>query len=79
MNPDLRVGADLGRQAAQRARVFAVDEDVHVAAELALFVEHPVADAGMLARESFYNFRNGDARIVLERQGDYIAAAGPFA
>jgi hypothetical protein len=38
MNPHFRIGADRGRQSAKLARVFAVDENVHVAAKLALFV-----------------------------------------
>jgi hypothetical protein len=38
MDPDFRIGMDLGGQTTKLARVFAVDENVHVAAKLALFV-----------------------------------------
>ena len=79
MNPHLRVGTDLGFESARKARVFAVDEDVHVAAKLALFVEHAVADSRMLARESVDNFRGGHPHIGRERQFDHVAATGPSA
>jgi hypothetical protein len=50
-----------------------------VAAKLALFVEHTVADTRMLARESFDNFRGGHPYIGRDRQFEHVAAAGPSA
>jgi len=79
MNPDLRIGADLGRQPAKKTRVFAVDKDVHVTAKLALFVEHAVAEAGMLARDRLNNLRRGHAHIERKRELDHVAATGPSA
>jgi hypothetical protein len=50
-----------------------------VATKLALFVEHAVADARMLARESFDYFRGGHTHVGRERHLDYVAATGPSA
>jgi hypothetical protein len=79
MNPYLRGSTDLGFETAREARVFPVNENVHVAAKLALFVEHAVADSRVLARQSVDNFRDGHPNIGRERQFDHVAAAGPSA
>lgn len=79
MNPHLGIGTDLRLEAAKEARVLAVDEDVHVTAQMPLLVEHTVADPGMLARESIDHFGGGHPQVDRKRQLDYVAAAGPFA
>jgi len=79
MNPHLRLRADSGAKPTRKARIFAVDENVDVAAKLALFVKHPIANARMLARERLDNFGRGHARVRRERQLNHIAAAGPSA
>jgi len=79
MNPHLGIGADLGRQPAEKTRVFAVDKDVYVTAKIALFVEHAVAEAGMLAGDGFNNLFRGHAHIERKLKLDHVAATGPSA
>src|SRR5690349_20180674 len=79
MNPHFRVRADPGVQASREARVFAVDENIDVAAKLSLLVAHAVAETRMLARERFENFRHGHARVGRQPELDQLATAGPSA
>jgi hypothetical protein len=49
--PHFRVGTDRSRQSTEKASVFAVDENISVAAKLALLIKHMVAEAGKLSRK----------------------------
>lgn len=51
VDPYFHVGTDRGRQSAEKARVFADDENIKVAAKLALLVKRMVAEAGKLSRK----------------------------
>ena len=79
MNPYFRVGADRGRQPTKKASVFAVYENIHVTAKLALFIKDTVAKAWKLAGNRADDFRCGHAAGCSNLQVNDVAAAGPFA
>ena len=79
MNPHFRVVTDRGRQPTEKASIFVVYENIHVAAKLALFIKDTVATAWKLAGDGVDDFRCGYAAGCSNLQVDDVAAAGPFA
>jgi hypothetical protein len=79
MNPHLRVGSHLRCESAEKARVLAVDEDIYVAAQFSLVVEHTIAEARMVPRNRFDHRCGRHPLVIPKRYLDHVAASGPFA
>jgi len=73
---DFGVGREGGGEAACVAHVFFADEDVDVFADLALFVDDAIANAGMKGIEKRQGVGKNSRRLF---NSDFAAAAGKFA